>query len=1359
MLPRFLALSIGAVLSTSAMAKSETSQTWIVRFAEAPLATYGGPVDALDVEQAQLKATSPAATGARKLDSTAKQSRAYLEFLSQRRASHLARAETLLARPLLPRFVYDVVLNGVALQLSAEEADQLRELPGVAAVEPEVQRWLQTDAGPTWINASAVWGDSGLAASRGEGMVVGIIDTGIRAQHPSFAGTASDGYVHSNPRGQFLGLCSPARCNGKLIGIYEFTDEGTGDGSDANGHGSHVAGTAVGNPVAVSVDFGDGVTRSRPISGVAPRASLISYKACTNGDDENPGGCPSAGLLAAINQAVEDQVDVINYSIGGSARDPWSAGQSDAMAMLNARAAGTMVVVAAGNDGPSTGSISSPGNAPWVLTVAATSHDRALANRLLDLQGGAAPPPQGGVISGVGLTTGIGLTSIVRDTQQPLCSTGSDLDFPPSGISNPWSGSVFSGELVVCQRGGQARVAKSNNVRLAGGGGMILFNGAEDGESIVADSHSIPGTHIGYQAGQQLLTWLASGSGHRGRLEGVQLRSVPEFADLLAGFSGRGAAPFAEHALKPDISAPGTSILAAAHDSDATQFLSGTSMATPHVTGAAALLLAARPGWGPAQVESALIGSARPSVRRTDGTGLAATLEQGAGQVDVALALSAGLYFATTRNDYLAADPSGGGSLANLNRASLAHASCFERCTLQRTVTGLLASQWQVELELPEGAQAAVTPSQFDLAEGQSQTLSFAFDLSAANLPGDWVSGAVRLVSNVAGVADVRIPVALFAEPGGSTGRIAVNAASEAGTVELQLAGYVALDEPVFAVSELARLRQSSLALVQDPTPNLPYDSFGTGTHVEAISFSQGGGPGVLEVELDSLTAPDGDLYIGIDSNADGLPSEDEELCSSALSDSAERCVVEVANTNASSVYWILVQSFQSSSGSDNFDLRASAVRLAPAAESGEVGAIGPGKVASQAGFPLRLFWDLPGMAPGQTRTGYLLPGNVPGREGKLGRVRLDISRSTQTVSAPRALVPGRARTVEIPAGSAQERYFIDVPPNASRLTLSSSGFGNVSLYLARDLSPTGPQIASAPPRGDAVAVADGVGAIKSVSVAGSQLAAGRWYLTPANTGSSNARVTLTASLEYASDRPEPPTGAWYNPDRSGAGIYVYKAEGIGIWGMVWYTYEADGTPVWYLGASPRPQASEGVWSVPLDRYSWNGDRARGVPVGEAVLSLVDGENLQFSWNVLGETGSEPMQHIAQPTCAAGPLNVSGLWYSPSRPGFGYSVLAAESVESFVTYLYDAAGKPRWLFANASPFGASADIELRQYSGFCPLCSHAPPSTQVVGSLTRSYAGGSIASIGVNVSFAAPLLGTWNESAPTQVLADLAGCP
>ncbi len=223
--------------------------------------------------------------------------------------------------------------------------------------------------------------------------MVGVIDTGINHDHPSFAEVGPiDGYVHSNPRPTFLGLCDPITglpfCNDKLIGYYDFTAE-PGGPDDLNGHGSHTASTAAGNVVDVVLEAPT-TTFTRRISGVAPHANIVAYKAC---GDEPSGilGCfPTlVPLLAAINQATLDQVDVVNYSIGGGSGNPWV--DDDAQAFFDAYTAGIFVAASAGNEGPGAGTHGSPADAPWVTAVGASTHNRKLSNGIVNMSGAGAP--------------------------------------------------------------------------------------------------------------------------------------------------------------------------------------------------------------------------------------------------------------------------------------------------------------------------------------------------------------------------------------------------------------------------------------------------------------------------------------------------------------------------------------------------------------------------------------------------------------------------------------------------------------------------------------------------------------------------------------------------------------------------------------------------------------------------------------------------------------------------------------------------------------------------------------------------------------------------------------------------------
>ena len=154
----------------------------------------------------------------------------YLQQIDTQRTRVLDAGSAELGRALAPRAVYRYAGNGMALSLTEAEAAHLAMVPGVLGVRRERILRPMTDAGPEWIGADKLWNAQvpGVAATKGEGVVIGIIDTGISPGHPSFAATGPDGYAIANPRGHFFGLCASAQatCNNKLIGIYDFTDEG-----------------------------------------------------------------------------------------------------------------------------------------------------------------------------------------------------------------------------------------------------------------------------------------------------------------------------------------------------------------------------------------------------------------------------------------------------------------------------------------------------------------------------------------------------------------------------------------------------------------------------------------------------------------------------------------------------------------------------------------------------------------------------------------------------------------------------------------------------------------------------------------------------------------------------------------------------------------------------------------------------------------------------------------------------------------------------------------------------------------------------------------------------------------------------
>ncbi len=733
-------------------ADDDIVSSYIIRLKDRPLASYRGGI-------AGLPATSPEATGRRKLDVNAPASRAYLDYLAQRRAEFLQAAEQRLGRPLAVRYVYDVVLNGVSLELTAAEAMAIAELPMVISVRPNIKRQLLTDRGPNWIGASALWGATNACAPGGkcgEGIIVGIIDTGINTDHPSFADIGGDGYDHTNPFGPgvYKGWCNPGypklvTCNDKLIGAWSYTSS-SNDPEDENGHGSHTASTAAGNRLYNIAIDAPTISLNFDISGVAPHANIIAYDACT--DD----GCSLDALLQAINQAVADRVDVINYSIGSAATtSPWD--DDDAQAFLDAREAGVFVAASAGNRGPGSGTTGSPANAPWLTAVGAATHDRALVNALVDLTGGSYALAD---IQGRSVTAGYGPAPIIYagNYGNALCK---------SGI---WAPGTFSGQIVVCDRGEIARVEKAQNVQAAGGGGMVLANALANGDELIADSYVIPGVHITYTDGVALKSWLASGTGHTGRIAGTTKDIQPVNGDVMAAFSSRGPnKAVAGNVLKPDIAGPGVDILAAVNSAPGVtppefDFLSGTSMSSPHLAGVGALMTQARPTWTPAEIQSALMTTSwLQNVREEDGITPVDPFDVGSGRVNVAAAVNAGLILNVTRAEYDAADPAGGGDPTTLNIASMANGACYKTCAWTRTVrnpTGT-AMSWNGTFTGFDGLAGTLSPTSFSLAGGASQSFTLTINDVTGLTPGQWYFGRVVFKEANGLAPDAHFPVAV----------------------------------------------------------------------------------------------------------------------------------------------------------------------------------------------------------------------------------------------------------------------------------------------------------------------------------------------------------------------------------------------------------------------------------------------------------------------------------------------------------------------------------------------------------------------------------------------------------------------
>ncbi|KAM3308258.1 subtilisin-like protease SBT1.4 [Capsicum chacoense] len=556
-------------------------------------------------------------------------------------------------------YTYERAAMGFASRLTAEQADQLRRVPGVISVLVDQVRYLHTTHTPTFLGLAdsfGLWPNSDYA----DDVIVGVLDTGIWPERPSF----SDEGLSEVPSG-WKGKCETggdfpkSSCNRKLIGARMFykgyeASHGKMDESkesksprDTEGHGTHTASTAAGALVANAsfYEYAKGEAR-----GMAIKARIAAYKICWKK------GCFDSDILAAMDQAVADGVHVISLSVGANGYAPHYLYDSIAIGAFGASKHGVLVSCSSGNSGP--GAYTAVNIAPWILTVGASTIDREFpADVVLG---------DDRVFGGVSLYSGDPLTN----TKLPVVYSGdcgSKYCYP--GKLDP---KKVAGKIVLCDRGGNARVEKGSAVKLAGGVAMILANLADSGEELVADSHLIPATMVGQKAGDQIRKYVKSNASPTATIifRGTVIGKSPA-APRVAAFSSRGPNHRTPEIIKPDVIAPGVNILAGWTgatgptdldiDPRRVEFtiISGTSMSCPHVSGLAALLKGAHLKWTPAAIKSALMTTAynldnSGKVFTDLATGQESTpFVHGSGHVDPNRALDPGLIYDIETSDYV----------------------------------------------------------------------------------------------------------------------------------------------------------------------------------------------------------------------------------------------------------------------------------------------------------------------------------------------------------------------------------------------------------------------------------------------------------------------------------------------------------------------------------------------------------------------------------------------------------------------------------------------------------------------------------------------------------------------------------
>ncbi|MDQ3119835.1 MAG: S8 family serine peptidase, partial [Verrucomicrobiota bacterium] len=764
---------------TSQKSRSDfTNDIYIVQLRGAPAVMYKGELPGLSATAVSL---------GQKMDPETPNVIAY--------ASHLrAQHDTMLSQMGGEKvYSYTYALNGFAAKMTSEQAAAMRAQDDVISVEKDEASKMDTSTTPRFLGLSApggLWdqlgGGSNQSNGPGENMVVGIVDTGVWPEHPSFSGSDEQGNAVYAPLVGFTGTCdttSPDNswnatyCNNKIVAARKYNAGHGGDAGitakypweflsprDYSGHGSHTASTAGGNNGVLPDNHLAFLGR---VSGMAPRARIAVYKVCWETRDPLVGGCFTSDSVAAIDQATADGVDGINFSISGTTTN-FNAPVE--VAFRNAAQAGVFVSTSAGNSGPGASTVAHP--SPWAITVANGSHDRITVATLT--------LGDGQTFTGVSSApNGVGPAPLINAQDAGAASAPSansvNLCFSATWNNGPASldPAIVSGKIVVCERGTNDRVDKSRAVAEAGGIGMVLVNTSAN--TLNGDFHSVPSVHLDHIQRTPVQTYAAT-SGATASISQAVVTTQP--APFTAGSSSRGPSLAAGgDILKPDVMAPGSDVLAAvAPPNNGNQLFalySGTSMSAPHVLGVGILLKQQHTSWSPMMIKSALM-TTGTNILDTGISEATRITRQGAGQIQPNNATNPGLVFDSNINDWTAflcgattsvPQATCNGLVAagfstnpsDLNMASIAIGDLVGSETVKRTVTNVSSSgvTYTASVTPPPGVNVVVNPTSLTLSPGQTGSFNVTFTRTNA-ASGTYVGGQLTWTG---GGHTVRIPL------------------------------------------------------------------------------------------------------------------------------------------------------------------------------------------------------------------------------------------------------------------------------------------------------------------------------------------------------------------------------------------------------------------------------------------------------------------------------------------------------------------------------------------------------------------------------------------------------------------------
>ncbi|OAY35046.1 subtilisin-like protease SBT5.3 [Manihot esculenta] len=677
-------------------------------------------------------------------------------------------------------YSYTRHINGFAATIEDEVAAELAKHPKVVSVFLNTGKKLHTTHSWSFLGleqngivpSNSIW----KKARFGEDIIIGNLDTGVWPESKSFR----DEVLGPIPS-KWKGICESGsdpgfHCNRKLIGARYFNkgyasvagplNSTFNTPRDKEGHGTHTLSTAGGNFVAGASVFGLGNGTAK---GGSPKSRVAAYKVCYPPVGGNE--CFDADILAAFDAAINDGVDVLSLSLGGDPTPFFN--DSVAIGSFHAVKKGIVVVCSAGNSGPADATVSNL--APWQITVGASTMDREFPSYVTL---GNDMTLKGESLSRKALPKDKYFPIISAADAREANASAEDALLCKAGTLDP---NKAKGKILVCLRGVNARVEKGEQAALAGAVGMVLANDRDSGNEILADPHVLPVSHVNYANGVAILAYINSTKSPIAHITPPISQIGTKPAPFMAAFSSKGPNRIAPEILKPDITAPGVSIIAAYTEAEGPtnedfdtrriQFnsISGTSMSCPHVSGIAGLLKTLHPTWSPAAIKSAIMTSSmtrdnnrEPILNATHSK--ATPLNYGSGHVRPNRAMDPGLVYDLSVNDHLNflcamgynatqilsfsetpySCPSKPINLVNFNYPSIAIPDFNGSVTVTRRVknVGSGPSSYTARVRKPSGFAISVEPKvlKFDKV-GEEKSFSVTFKSKKSSARKDFVFG------------------------------------------------------------------------------------------------------------------------------------------------------------------------------------------------------------------------------------------------------------------------------------------------------------------------------------------------------------------------------------------------------------------------------------------------------------------------------------------------------------------------------------------------------------------------------------------------------------------------------------------